>query len=245
MKKLSEYRATDYETYRPGYPEALYDFLIPACHLEPDHTIVDVGAGTGKGSACLAARGFHVIALDAGESMLRAGPEDERVARVCGRADRLPLAASVGDLVLCAQSFHQFETEETLEELRRVLKPTGHLALFWNNAREDSKAYQAYARLITKYNPEYRCGYRDKDWNSVLERDGFFRSIVSKNFHHQRPMSIKDWQGLTRSSSGLGALDEITLAEVQKELRKVLEPLESVDIDYTTQLWLAAPVSRI
>ncbi|WP_415856974.1 class I SAM-dependent methyltransferase, partial [Sinomonas sp. G460-2] len=49
-----------YEKVRPGYPDAAVDWLVPPGAA----TAVDLGAGTGKLSALLAARGLRVTAID-------------------------------------------------------------------------------------------------------------------------------------------------------------------------------------
>ena len=127
MKIPFEYCADEYAAFRPGYPSALYDFLTARCALDGDSTIIDIGAGTGKGSVRLLERGFRVVAFDLSEKMLGAGRNkgNERRYMVCSSAEQIPLGDSSADLILCAQSFHWFASSGTLAEFARLVKPTG------------------------------------------------------------------------------------------------------------------------
>ncbi|HEX4752405.1 MAG TPA: methyltransferase domain-containing protein, partial [Solirubrobacterales bacterium] len=49
-----------YERARPGYPEAAVDWLLP----EGAQTVIDLGAGTGKLTRSLAAKGLEVLAVE-------------------------------------------------------------------------------------------------------------------------------------------------------------------------------------
>ncbi|EGJ28726.1 methylase involved in ubiquinone/menaquinone biosynthesis [Moorena producens 3L] len=50
-----------------------------------------------------------------------------------GTAQQTNLPDASIDLVACFQSFHWFDPEPTLLEFRRILKPTGQLAVVWND----------------------------------------------------------------------------------------------------------------
>ncbi len=239
MKLPFEYCADDYDAYRPGYPPELYDFVAERCALVPSSLIVDVGAGTGKGSRVFLERGVRVIAIDAAENMLRRAPQPDRVIAF---AQALPLDASVADLVLCPQSFHWFATAETLREFRRILKTSGHLALAWNTRDTEPPHQQAYERLIKRFNPVHDCAYRNKDWTRVLEEDGIFKQVGHQPYSHTQPMSVEDWKGLARSTSYIRSIGEVRFLEFEKELGRIMEDQPVLDMQYTTEVWLAEPV---
>ncbi len=72
--------AADYARYRPGYPEALVDWLAT---LTADHDLAwDVGTGSGQAALGLARHFHHVIASDAAEAQLRHAVRHERIAYV-------------------------------------------------------------------------------------------------------------------------------------------------------------------
>ena len=239
MKIPFEYCADDYDAYRPGYPSELYDFLVERCSLGPSSLIVDIGAGTGKGSAVFVDRGFRVVAVDAGENMLRRAPQTERVIAF---AEAMPLDASAADLVLCPQSFHWFATADTLRQFRRILKTSGHLALAWNTRDAEPHHQQEYERLIKRFNPGHDCAYRNKDWTLVLEEDRIFRNLEHESYSHTQPMSLEDWKGLARSTSYIRSIGEDRFQEFEKELGRIMEDEPVLDMQCTTSVWLAEPV---
>ena len=50
---------------------------------------------------------------------------------VAARAERLPFASASFDAVTCAQAFHWFDPQRALEEMRRVVRPGGTIAVWW------------------------------------------------------------------------------------------------------------------
>jgi ubiquinone/menaquinone biosynthesis C-methylase UbiE len=153
MKALFADSVADYDANRPGCPVPLYDFLIAECNMDGHSVIVDVGAGTGKGSTPLLDRGLRIIAVGAGEKMLTQTPRNKRRPRVIGGSEDMTLRGATVDVIIGAQSFHWFATTRTLSRFARVLKPEGRLALFWNTRRSEPRHQKLYEKLIVKYNP--------------------------------------------------------------------------------------------
>jgi len=98
--------------------------------------ILDVGCGTGillpyLPQACPLAT--CVVQLDFAEGMLRENARkvpDRRVARLCADAQTLPFPDEHFDLVLCFGVLpHLVDLKAALEELLRVLRPSGGLAV--------------------------------------------------------------------------------------------------------------------
>jgi SAM-dependent methyltransferase len=118
-----------YDRLRPGYPPGALDAVLPrgARH------IADVGAGTGKLTAALAARGLAVIAVEPDAAMravlARRLPQvDVRG----GAAEALPLSDGEVDAVLFAQAWHWTDPERAAGETLRVLARGGTLGMLWN-----------------------------------------------------------------------------------------------------------------
>ena len=106
--------------------------------LRPGRTVLDLGAGTGKLTRLLLPSGATVIAvepLDAMRDRLEAAVPD--ATSLDGTAEAIPLPDGWVDAVTCAQAFHWFDAPHAFEELHRVLRADGLLALLWN-VRDES-----------------------------------------------------------------------------------------------------------
>jgi SAM-dependent methyltransferase len=118
----------DYERGRPGWPEAAVEEL----GIPPTATVLEIGAGTGKLTRLLT-RFARVVAVEPADAMRRIlalrCPDAEILS---GEGRSLPLTDRAVDAVLAAESFHWFHDQASLEELARVLRPGGTLALLWN-----------------------------------------------------------------------------------------------------------------
>lgn len=118
-----------YERSRPAYPDEAVDWLLPpgARH------VLDVGAGTGKLTRSLAARGLAVTAVEPSDGMraelARVLPG---VTVLAGSAENIPAAAGTADAVLLAQAWHWVQPARAVPEIARVLAPGGRLGLVWN-----------------------------------------------------------------------------------------------------------------
>jgi ubiquinone/menaquinone biosynthesis C-methylase UbiE len=125
--------ADAYERARPSYPDEAVDWLLPA----GGHTVLDLGAGTGKLTRALVARDLEVIAVEPLDEM-RATLERSlpSVRALKGTAESIPLPDQSVDVITVAQAWHWVDVERATAEAARVLKPNGTLSLIWNRRDE-------------------------------------------------------------------------------------------------------------
>jgi SAM-dependent methyltransferase len=144
MAELSKFddrsTARHYAAARPAYPAELFDTLdVLLGHRLEDAEVVDVAAGTGISSRQLAERGARVLAVELSAAMLaELVASSPGVRAVRGSGNALPLADHSADLITFAQSWHWMDPAQALPEIRRVLRPGGVLALWWNQTDRSS-----------------------------------------------------------------------------------------------------------
>ncbi|HEY8313940.1 MAG TPA: methyltransferase domain-containing protein [Candidatus Baltobacteraceae bacterium] len=130
--------AQAYADNRIGYSNELYE-TIAAYGVKPGASVIDVGCGTGIASAAFANNGFPVTGVDSSAAMLaKARAALPQAAWEVSPAERLPFPAERFDLAISAQAFHWFDRAAALEEILRVLKSRGIVAIWWKTLmRED------------------------------------------------------------------------------------------------------------
>jgi SAM-dependent methyltransferase len=103
----------------------------------PAAPVLEIGAGTGKATVALAARGLPVTCLEPDPRMaavLRRNTRDFPlvVVREAALEEHAGLDGTFG-LVLAAQSWHWLDPERRVDLARRALRNGGALALLWNS----------------------------------------------------------------------------------------------------------------
>jgi SAM-dependent methyltransferase len=232
-----------YGKFRPDYSSELIAYIRSLS--DSNSILVDVGSGTGKASAPLLASGLAVVSVEPSLSMIRQGLRSyPNLVYVCSAAEELPLVPGVADTVICAQAFHWFDAPRALAEFARILKPGGHLCLFWNTRDVGSPAPALFEKLIHKWNTQHDPAYRQKDWAELIKVSGLYDSIDYRRFDFTLPMTIEDWIGLSRTISYVQSMGQDQIPGFEMELRDDLATLDAIDCRYVTELWSARVKSK-
>lgn len=121
--------ADAYDLARPGYPDAIVDWLLAGA----DGPVIDLGAGTGKLTRSFVERGAEVIAVEPDDAMRDRLASQLLSADVrAGTAEDIPVPAGVAGLVVLGQAWHWVDVPRACTEVARVLRRPGRLGLVWN-----------------------------------------------------------------------------------------------------------------
>jgi SAM-dependent methyltransferase len=134
-------QAGDYGRFRPDYPEALFAFLA---ELAPSRQLAhDVATGNGQGARQLARQFRRVIATDASAAQIAEAAPHPAIDFRVATAEASGLDDASVDLITVAQAAHWFDMRRFNLEARRVLRPSGVLALWCYGLMRVSPAVDA------------------------------------------------------------------------------------------------------
>jgi trans-aconitate methyltransferase len=134
-----------YASYRPSYPESLYDTILEfAAGGDGARSMAaDFGCGSGQVTRDLASRYDRVVGLDESESQLANAAPMPNIEYRRGAAEATGLPSGCADLVTAAAALHWFDLRRFYDEARRVLRPGGALAAWSYNELPDFGSAQA------------------------------------------------------------------------------------------------------
>jgi SAM-dependent methyltransferase len=211
-------RVSDYERYRPGYPDTVAGVL--AGHgVRVPADVADIGAGTGKLAEVFVRAGHRVVLVEPNEAMrgiaqrLFAAPEGHasgvqaaaggqpvaaphaavRAEVRAGTAEATGLPDASVDALTAGQAFHWFEPRATRREWRRILRPGGPVLLVWNDRRTAASPILAdYEALLVEHCPDYAEVQRRTPTEADV-RAFLGASAALESFDNEQ---LLDWQGL-------------------------------------------------
>jgi len=162
--------ATNYQKYRPSYPDELFDYLA---FLAPQReTAWDCATGNGQAAVSLARRFNQVIATDASDKQIAKAIPASNVRYQVSVAENTTIPDQTIDLITVAQALHWFNTELFFEEAKRVLKPRGIIAVWCYKmlkivAEVDAVVSHLYHNIVGSYWPEER-KFVDNDYADIV-----------------------------------------------------------------------------
>lgn len=239
-------RVADYVRARPSYPAAALDVLVAAHGMVPGTVVADLGSGTGIFSALLLERGCRVHAVEPNGAM-RAAAEAAMgdlpgFTSVDGTAEATGLPAASVDMATAAQAFHWFDRARARAELRRILRPSGRVALLWNERLTTGEPFlEDYEALLLRFGTDYaKVDHRQIGPDQLAELYGP-AAFATYAFPNDQAL---DWDGLVsrlRSSSYTPEPGDARFAPMMAALEGLFERHQSegrVPMRYETQLYV-------
>jgi len=191
--------AEEYDRGRPAYAGAAIEWLLGPQPLD----VIDLGAGTGKLAAALAAAGHRVTAVEPLPEM-RAILADRVPGAVVveGTAEQTGLPDSCADAVVAGSAFHWFDNARAFPEIARILRPPGILGLLGNRF-DTSLKWVARLREILGGSHLGRPGH----WPTDEELRQRFTSVQEREFPHEQTVDRGLLRDLALSRSSVATLE--------------------------------------
>jgi SAM-dependent methyltransferase len=236
--------AEQYHRHRPSYPPALLDWILASTGRKPPARVADVGCGTGIATRLFAARGFDSIGIDPSAEMLAFARREGRALYLRAEAAATGLVAGSIDLVTAAQSFHWFDTASTMAEFRRILRPDGWCAAFWN-LRAATPFTDDYDRLLCTHTSQYDVMLRQDAAPAALRAAPGLVGRNEAEFANAQWLDLAGLLGRAYSSScvALGVADADAFRRALTEVFERHQQQGRVEFRYRTVAfcWQLAP----
>lgn len=129
-------KAENYHRYRWDYAPEAIEATISLAHLTGSSVIADFGAGTGILTKHFVNRVNHVYAIEPSDEMRHYAEQQlghhSSVSVIKGTAEATHLPDQSVDLIMAAHAIHWFDPTPTYQEIQRIMRKDGRLALFRN-----------------------------------------------------------------------------------------------------------------
>jgi SAM-dependent methyltransferase len=237
--------ARAYERFRPAYSLELVDEVL-AYAGRPVRSAFEIGAGTGKATLALTARGVAVTATDPDPAML----EELRrqvpgvAATMVAALEEVPLTQRY-DLVVAAASLHWTRPEGRWERVAALLQPGGTFASFGGPTRlADPGVADAVRAARAPYlaaddvpSPDGTASDEAMQWpgTELLRSDGF-TDVRQSLLERRMRMTAAEYVGLLSTISAYLVLPAATRRAAFDAVMQVLPDEVDVVADITLHL---------
>jgi ubiquinone/menaquinone biosynthesis C-methylase UbiE len=215
--------ADSYEQGRPEYSLAVIGATAAELGIGPGDPVLDLAAGTGKLTRVLVAYGFEVLAVEPQEPLREVLAEKASGARVIdGVAEQIPLEDRSVAAVMIADAFHWFDRPRALQEIRRVLRPGGGLALF-NTVPDWSGASWAHelGTLVVKTRPTHP-NFDGRSWQEFVREVGCFAEPWELRVTTYAPADTERVITHMASISWIAGMPDAEREDVLEQMRSII-----------------------
>lgn len=152
-KTVFSTKAEKYAKYRWEYAAAAIEKVLGITQMSMQSTVADIGAGTGKLARQFLAKAQKIYAIEPNfelrQILTRELGSLPSISVIDGCAEATTLTNHSVDVITVAQAIHWFDPEPARQEMLRILKEDGWLALLSNNGTNREK-YEAIQSLMTE-----------------------------------------------------------------------------------------------
>lgn len=154
MKDNFSAQAVSYAQFRPGYPDALIDYVTS--FVSEKKTALDLATGNGQVAVKLAPHFQKVFATDISARQLENAIAAENIVYRQEPAEQTSFEDNTFNLITVAQAVHWFDFSVFYKEVYRILKPDGVFAalgygLLSTNERTDKILHHFYYDIVGPY----------------------------------------------------------------------------------------------
>jgi ubiquinone/menaquinone biosynthesis C-methylase UbiE len=152
-KTIFSAKAEKYAKYRWEYAASAIATIVNITQMSINSIVADIGAGTGKLTKHFLAKAQKIYAIEPNlelrQILTRELGAFPSISVIDGSAEATALPENCVDIITVGQAIHWFDPEPAKQEMMRILKGDGWLALIRNDVI-DSEQSKAVGRLMTE-----------------------------------------------------------------------------------------------
>lgn len=249
--------AQAYSRFRPVYPQQVLDLIVGFINKNGGKVdlALDVACGSGQSTLYLADKFKRCVGVDISAAQIECGKKkaiENGLSNVEFRVgDACDTAAESGsvDLLACAQAWHWLDADSFYREARRVLAPSGCLAVYgYGNVRLRHEGCQ---QVISDFYSNTLKGYWHQNRAHI---DDCYRKVVlpfAKTERHDFSMDISmSLDGLIGYLSSWSAYHDYceklpgtnVLREIQEKIGRLLIESGTADLAGETTIPMSFPL---
>lgn len=213
-----------YQSFRPTYPNELYEFIYR--HVNDFNCVWDCATGNGQAAAALSKKFSHVYATDISENQLANAAVEQNIFYSISSAEKTPFANQSFDLITVAQAAHWFNLGLFFNEVKRVAKRDATLAI-WGysllkvNPSIDEHIHHFYTQVVGSYWDKERKLIDDHYRNIFFP----FEEISCPAFEFSFEWTIDELQGYLTTWSAVQKFIRQNNQNPVVDLMKLIQPL--------------------
>jgi ubiquinone/menaquinone biosynthesis C-methylase UbiE len=227
---------------RADYADEAIDKMLSLANPDKGRPIADIGAGTGKLTKLLLARGFAVLAVEPNDAMRAIGVKNTEGGHATwsvGTGENTGLPSNSFDLVTFGSSFNVTDRARTLIEVARMLRDHGWFACMWNHRNLDDPLQAECERVISEAIPGYDYGTRREDQTAIIRASGLYEEPITIEGRVDNEITPEDFLIAWKSHATLQRQAGAMFDEIIGKLEQLVTDKEKVVVPYTTRIWVA------
>lgn len=219
--------ATDYTRYRKPYIKELYKYLfdlLPQCNVK----ILDVACGTGKSTEPQVNKNTVVFGCDHDELMIKeartqAQSKNLNIEYSVADVENLPFEDNTFDVITVGTAFHWFVNKESINEIKRVLKPQGLLFIYWILSKNKPQNDEIPSDIFRSYHwNKVPSDLRNLEYISNFFKNNSIDNVKTQIMPYSFNATVEDMVGLQKTASSYELLLD---SDKQEFLNEVCEAL--------------------
>jgi len=228
--------ASEYDKYRPSYPEQLFTDIVELTAIKQGDSILEIGCGTGQATKGFVDLGFdHVTCIELGQNLAELTREKFKnkanVNVINASFETWQSEKSNFDLAISGTAFHFIQPQEVgYRKVFDLLSNQGSIAFFWtihvpsfdttfNKIRECYKRYTP--QLDDSKNPDMQQTIKERSILTV--KDGLFKDLEVKQYRWYETYTSDEYISLLNTNSRHRLIPDDVRFELFGQIKEVIE----------------------